>query len=364
MNVPRPVLPAIEGIRQGGVGDAPLVLWWAQRGLRFGAVRSRGASRLVQAVGAVIWWPMYPFLLVLQAVLMTRRRAAYYFSPDAVLTIVARRDGWHIKAHLTRQPGMGQGGRLISMLMPSLLNIADQNGVVLWMRAANEEMVRQYRQDVYPLEVVDTRWPGSLLLRRSPGGWGGIMSKNQESPVARRIRTWFYALSLPTASLLSACGLLLLAGFVIWLTGRPEGGRWYSWHIEPMAWKDRLTYAAAVATGIGALVALVVSYRKQRDAEEGKFATQFAAAAAQLGDSAPAVRIAGAYGVSASADRFPVRRQQCIDVLTGYLRLPYNPEASRNHLVESTVQRNAGVEAQTPRSQILALSGRPTVKSG
>jgi hypothetical protein len=43
------------------------------------------------------------------------------------------------------------------------------------------------------------------------------------------------------------------------------------------------------------------------------------------------------------ADRFPVRRQQCIDVLTGYLRLPYNPEASRNHLVESTVQRNAEV---------------------
>jgi uncharacterized protein YjbI with pentapeptide repeats len=162
--------------------------------------------------------------------------------------------------------------------------------------------------------------------------------------VFRRSAVWFRDRSLPIASLLSAIGLLVTAGAVLWLTGRPQGGPWYYWHVEPMPWKDRLTYAAAVATGVGAMVALVVSYRKQRDAEEGKFAAQFAAAAAQLGDDAPAVRIAGAYAVAALADRHQDRRQQCIDVLTGYLRLPYNPDASHNHLIGSTVQRTKGVD--------------------
>jgi hypothetical protein len=99
-------------------------------------------------------------------------------------------------------------------------------------------------------------------------------------------RRWLGDRSLPAASLMAGAGLLLVAAVVLWLTGLPQGG--YGWHVEPMLWKDRLTYAAGVAAGLGALVALVVSYRKQRDAEEGKFAAQFAAAAAQLGDDAPA----------------------------------------------------------------------------
>jgi len=162
--------------------------------------------------------------------------------------------------------------------------------------------------------------------------------------VFRRSAVWFRDRSLPVASLLSAIGLLVIAGAVLWLTGRPQGGPWYYWHVEPMPWKDRLTYAAAVATGVGAMVALVVSYRKQRDAEEGKFAAQFAAAAAQLGDDAPAVRIAGAYAVAALADRHQDRRQQCIDVLTGYLRLPYDPQVG--HRVSRTIQRTTDVEGE------------------
>ena len=65
-------------------------------------------------------------------------------------------------------------------------------------------------------------------------------------------RRWFGDRSLPAASLMSGAGLLLVAGVVLWLTGRPQGGPWYDWHVEPMLWKDRLTYAAAVAAGIGA----------------------------------------------------------------------------------------------------------------
>jgi hypothetical protein len=180
-------------------------------------------------------------------------------------------------------------------------------------------------------------------------GWVPPLTKREARRITidqrlRRVSGWFSDRSLPAASFLAAIGLLVIAGVVVWLSGRPQGGPWYYWHVEPMPWKDRLTYAAAAAAGVGALVALVVNYRKQRDAEAGKFAEQFAAAAAQLGDQAPAVRIAGVYAVAALADRHSVRRQQCIDVLTGYLRLPYNPKASQNHLVGTTVQRTTGVD--------------------
>jgi uncharacterized protein YjbI with pentapeptide repeats len=87
-----------------------------------------------------------------------------------------------------------------------------------------------------------------------------------------------------------------------------------------------------VAGGVGAAVALVVAYRRQRDIEQGRFVERFGAAAAQLGDHDVAVRIAGVYAMAGVADEsIGLRRQQCIDVLCGYLRLPYSPELGSNH---------------------------------
>jgi hypothetical protein len=87
-----------------------------------------------------------------------------------------------------------------------------------------------------------------------------------------------------------------------------------------------------VAGGVGAAVALVVAYRRQRDVEQGRFVERFGAAAAQLGDHDVAVRIAGVYAMAGVADESTgLRRQQCIDVLCGYLRLPYSPELGSNH---------------------------------
>lgn len=50
-----------------------------------------------------------------------------------------------------------------------------------------------------------------------------------------------------------------------------------------------------MAAGFGGLVALVVAYRHQSDLEDGRFIERFGAAAAQLGDTDVAVRIAGVY---------------------------------------------------------------------
>ncbi|WP_174184133.1 pentapeptide repeat-containing protein [Nocardia barduliensis] len=90
--------------------------------------------------------------------------------------------------------------------------------------------------------------------------------------------------------------------------------------------------ALTVVAGVGGVVALVIAYRRQRDLEQSKFVERFGAAAAQLGATDVAVRIAGVYAMAGVADETDgPRRQQCIDVLCGYLRLPYSPELGGNH---------------------------------
>jgi hypothetical protein len=79
--------------------------------------------------------------------------------------------------------------------------------------------------------------------------------------------------------------------------------------------------------GIGAAILVVVAYRRQRDLELARFDERFAAAAAQLGAGTAAERIAGVYATAALADIWEQHRQQCIDVLCGYLRLPYDPSS-------------------------------------
>lgn len=54
---------------------------------------------------------------------------------------------------------------------------------------------------------------------------------------------------------------------------------------------------------------------------------RFASAAEQLGfDKPAAVRLAGVYAMAGLADDWEDNRQTCIDVLCGYLRMPYAPD--------------------------------------
>lgn len=54
---------------------------------------------------------------------------------------------------------------------------------------------------------------------------------------------------------------------------------------------------------------------------------RFATAAGQLGDDKPAaVQVAGVYAMAGLADDWPENRQTCVDVLCGYLRMPYAPD--------------------------------------
>ncbi|WP_280453674.1 pentapeptide repeat-containing protein [Nocardia brasiliensis] len=101
---------------------------------------------------------------------------------------------------------------------------------------------------------------------------------------------------------------------------------------KPAAELDVTKVALTVVAGVGGVVALVIAYRRQRDLEQSRFVERFGAAAAQLGATDVAVRIAGVYAMAGVADESDgLRRQQCIDVLCGYLRLPYRPELGTNH---------------------------------
>ncbi|WP_248844944.1 pentapeptide repeat-containing protein [Streptomyces griseorubiginosus] len=98
---------------------------------------------------------------------------------------------------------------------------------------------------------------------------------------------------------------------------------------------DLVKLAFGVVAGAGALVALVVAYRRQRVDEDGALreatrlhTERFTTAVSQLGDDFAAVRLGGVHALAGLADDAPTRalRQTCIDVLCAYLRLPYTAE--------------------------------------
>lgn len=155
-------------------------------------------------------------------------------------------------------------------------------------------------------------------MRRKPDLWR----------IGNRLRYW-PLLPTVTAAILVGLGLVWAGYALIDNTLHPTGG-------DPPTRIDVLKTALTAVAGVGGAVALVVAYRRQRDLEQGRFIERFVAAADQLGSPDPAVRIAGVYAISSAADEASTftNRQQCIDVLCGYLRLPYDPEHGQNHMIE------------------------------
>jgi uncharacterized protein YjbI with pentapeptide repeats len=87
---------------------------------------------------------------------------------------------------------------------------------------------------------------------------------------------------------------------------------------------DVLKVALTVSAGVGGAVALVVAYRRQRhlEVDDAGRRSRYTSAAQQLGDPQAAVRLAGVYAMAHLADEWAEQRQQCVDVLCAYLRLP------------------------------------------
>ncbi|MGW4725445.1 pentapeptide repeat-containing protein [Streptomyces sp. NPDC004291] len=132
---------------------------------------------------------------------------------------------------------------------------------------------------------------------------------------------------------------------------------------------DLVKLSFGVVAGAGALVALVVAYRRQRVDEAGahREATRlhterFSQAVDKLGSDSPAVRLGGVHALAGLADDAPDDnlRQTCIDVLCAYLRLPHTPdpgtaELENHHLylalreVRHTILRLIGDHYRRPQ---------------
>ncbi|MFD9437041.1 pentapeptide repeat-containing protein [Streptomyces sp. NPDC060002] len=125
---------------------------------------------------------------------------------------------------------------------------------------------------------------------------------------------------------------------------------------------DLVKLSFGVVAGAGALVALVVAYRRQRVDEHGALreatrlhTERFTAAVTQLGEESAAVRLGGVHALAGLADDAPTPglRQTCIDVLCSYLRLPYIAEADL--LADDAQARHAYLALWEVRHTVIRL---------
>jgi uncharacterized protein YjbI with pentapeptide repeats len=125
--------------------------------------------------------------------------------------------------------------------------------------------------------------------------------------------------AITRAVVLSALGIVLVALAVDWYVNREAA------NLTPAdragVALDVLKVSGAVVAGLGAAVALTVSYRKQREEEARRDGERFEQAARQLGDADPAVRIAGAYALGRVADESAEYRPSIVQLLCAYLRV-------------------------------------------
>ncbi|MDT0484606.1 pentapeptide repeat-containing protein [Streptomyces doebereineriae] len=139
----------------------------------------------------------------------------------------------------------------------------------------------------------------------------------------------------------------------------------YRFIVDPLVanTSDAIKLTLAILTLIGALLAGVYAYRKQRIAESdahravaNQLADRYTTVAGQLGHDKAAVRLAGVYALARLADDWEAQRQVCVDVLCAYLRMPYetNPAATLykegEREVRQTITRVIRQHLQDPES--------------
>ncbi|NGO77747.1 pentapeptide repeat-containing protein [Streptomyces sp. YC504] len=149
----------------------------------------------------------------------------------------------------------------------------------------------------------------------------------------RGLRLWPVGIVLAlafAAALLVAAGVFLTAWDLLGARGLKTEQQ-----IDSKTLFDLVKLSFGVVAGAGALVALIVAYRRQRVDEDGALrdvtrlhTERFTTAVSQLGDESAAVRLGGVHALAGLADDAPSPelRQTCIDVLCAYLRLPYTSE--------------------------------------
>jgi uncharacterized protein YjbI with pentapeptide repeats len=184
---------------------------------------------------------------------------------------------------------------------------------------------------------------------------------------------------------LAACFAVAVAGLAgLWLAARALLGNPHIATSKGISVHDTVGVAQLVfasVAGAGALVALVVAYRRQRVAEvatvEDKdrweataahdrsrvFNERFTAIATQLGDDQAAVRLAGVHAMAGLADDWEENRQTCVDVLCAYLRLPYDPDPGDDAAPTQLAAYRANREVRHTIIRLIGAHLRPATVS-
>ncbi|WP_199043140.1 hypothetical protein [Glycomyces salinus] len=167
-------------------------------------------------------------------------------------------------------------------------------------------------------------WPWPLRAVQKLGG--GLKS------LLGGVGRWLSGLDAFPSILLVMLVAAVIAGLafmaVWWMAGNPNRGELGT----DAQVADLVRVALLVAGGIGAAVALVVAYRRQKLGERNEqredtklYSERFQGASEQLGSENAMVRLAGVYAMAHLADDWADGRQTCIDVLCAYIRRPYTP---------------------------------------
>jgi uncharacterized protein YjbI with pentapeptide repeats len=188
---------------------------------------------------------------------------------------------------------------------------------------------------------------------------GGLPSLHDSSPARR----WRIGYALAACFAAAVIGLALLWWVALVLLHHP------TLQSNTIGVKDYVGVAQLVfasVAGAGALVALVVAYRRQRVAEDAAthdltrvFNERFTASATQLGDSEPAVRLAGVHAMAGLADDWVENRQTCVDVLCARLRLPTDLDPGEGGTPENRAAFRADREVRHTIIRLIGTHLRP-----
>ncbi|MFB4298183.1 pentapeptide repeat-containing protein [Actinomadura sp. NTSP31] len=211
------------------------------------------------------------------------------------------------------------------------------------------------------------------------------MGHNEETPGNRPVKDAHKTLGLwsirraLTLAFTGAAVLLVAAWFLVtWLLGSPPVAK-----PKPLETKDQLEllkFVFALVAGVGALVALVTAYRRQRvdeaageraeraqahaervqahaehDAAERRVTDLYGQAVEQLGHDKAAVRLGGLYSLERLAQDHPEHRQTVTDVVCSYLRMPFQPPPATDAQPEQP-------EDNTPSAPAAADAARQEVQ--
>jgi hypothetical protein len=175
-------------------------------------------------------------------------------------------------------------------------------------------------------------------------------------------RLWRIGYALATCVTVAVVGLAGLWIIALALLNFPELPHSRSIPLHDAVGVAQLVFASVA--GAGALVALVVAYRRQRISEtsaalEGQrwqataiqdrtrlLNERFTSIAALLGDEQAAVRLAGVHAMAGLADDWAENRQTCVGVLCAYLRMPFEADPGKDASAANRLKFGANREVR------------------